>query len=171
MDFGGDLKILEPATIFQIFNMSMLTGVLEYASADKVASFYFEEGELVYTSMNNEKKKLGQFLIEKGWISEDQLEAALKEFKQNNGRERIGQILINRGFLDRNALVHAIQEQMKEVVYEVLTWREGSFEFVNELHPGDEDVLLDVSMSYLILEGMRRMDEKQPRQGRSKVRQ
>ena len=124
MDFSGDLSVLEPATLFQLFNMSRLTGMLKFITKDNNASFYFKEGELIYATIDTRKKKIGRFLIEKEWITEEQLNEALVEFTSKGGIERIGHILIDKGYLDYDSLATVIQEQMKEVVYDVLPWKQ-----------------------------------------------
>ncbi len=159
MDLGGNLSVLDPPSIFQLLNMSSMTGELKFVTADSVASFYFKEGELVYATSDTNKKKLGAFLIERGCISEKQLYEALKEFWLNQGSKRIGNIMIEKGFLEKETLIDTIQEQIKEVVYAVLSWKEGQFIFFRGVQPRDEDILLDVKMDHLILEGLKRLDE------------
>jgi len=159
MDFGGDLSILEPSVAFQIMSFSLLTGEIKFVTQNNVASFYFRKGELIYATMDTRKKKLGRFLIEKGLLTEEQLAKALHEYLPREGRGRIGRALIERGYLDYNSLAEAIQEQMKEVVYEVLAWRRGQFIFFHDVLPGEEDILLEVKLDHLILEGLKRLDE------------
>ena len=159
MDFGGDLKVLEPSIVFQIFSMSGLTGVLKFITISNVASFYFKEGDLLSASIDTGRKKIGRSLVEKVLITTDQLREALKEFLAKGGREKIGQIMINRGYLDYDSLAVAIQEQMKETVYEVLPWKHGHFIFFSGVQPGDEDIYLDIKIDHLILEGLKRLDE------------
>jgi hypothetical protein len=159
MDLGGNLSVLDPPSIFQLLNMSGMTGELKFITAEDVASFYFKKGQLIYATMDKKKKKLGRFLIEKGWITEDQLYEALKDFWTNQGSKRIGNIMIDMGFFNRKSLVEAIQEQIKEVVYSVLSWKDGQFIFFRGVEPRDEDILLDVKMDHLILEGLKRLDE------------
>ncbi len=159
MDFGGSLMVLEPSMVFQVASICGLTGKLKLITADNVASFYFKKGELLYATIDTRRKRIGEFLIEKGIISRQQLSEALAEYRSINGVERIGNILIKHGYLDKRSLVSAIQEQMKEVVYEVLPWKEGQFAFFNMAEPMDEDIVLDIRMDHLILEGLKRMDE------------
>jgi len=159
MDFGGDLSVLEPAIVFQVMSFSLLTGEIKFMTHDNVASFYFKKGELVYATIDTRKKKLGKFLIEKGWVTEEQLGKVLRDYMTKEGRGRIGHALIERGYLDYNSLVAAIQEQMKEVVYEVLSWRTGQFIFFRDALPQDEDIYLEVKLDHLILEGLKRLDE------------
>ena len=159
MDFGGDLSILEPSIVFQIMSLSALTGEIKFVTADNVASFYFKDGELIYATIDTRKRKLGRFLIERGLITEEQLSKVLREYASKEGYERIGHALIARGYLDYNSLAAAIQEQMKEVVYEVLKWKKGQFIYFHSMLPQDEDILLDVKLDHLILEGLKRLDE------------
>jgi hypothetical protein len=153
MDLGGNLSVLDPPSIFQLLNMSGMTGELKFITAEDVASFYFKKGQLIYATMDKKKKKLGRF------ITEDQLYEALKDFWTNQGSKRIGNIMIDMGFFNRKSLVEAIQEQIKEVVYSVLSWKDGQFIFFRGVEPRDEDILLDVKMDHLILEGLKRLDE------------
>lgn len=159
MDFGGNLSVLEPSMVFQVASVCGLTGRLKLISVDNVASFFFKSGELIYATIDTRRKKLGEFLIEGGFITKDQLEEALEEYSVKNGRDKIGNIMIQSGYLDHKSLVSALQDQMKEVVYEVLPWNEGQFAFFNLVEPQDEDILLDIRMDHLILEGLKRMDE------------
>jgi hypothetical protein len=159
MDFGGDLSVLEPAMVIQIANMSGLTGALKLITVDNVARFYFKAGELIFATIESRRRKIGRFLVEKGLISEAQLDRALNDYQSRKRSEKIGHYLIEHGFIDHDSLVSAIQDQMKEAVYEALGWRAGEFAFFNRAEPGEEDILLDVKLDYLILEGMKRIDE------------
>ena len=159
MDFGGDLSILSPDLVIQLIGMAALTGKIKFITTGNLASFYFERGELVFANIETRQKRIGEFLIGIGVINEKQLDSALEEYRSKGGGKRIGNILIDRGHLDYEALASAIQEQMKEDVYEVLQWSEGQFSYFDRVLPKDEDILLDVKMDHLILEGLRRLDE------------
>ena len=159
MDFGGDLSVLEPAIVFQVVNISGLTGALKLITIDNVARLYFKKGELIFATIEARRRRIGRFLVEKGLISESKLDTALDEYRAKMERGKIGHYLIERGFIDRDSLVTAIQDQMKEVVYEALGWRKGEFVFFHRAEPEEEDILLDVKLDHLILEGMKRIDE------------
>ena len=159
MDFGGDLSVLEPSMVFQIFGLSRLTGLLRFITPGSVASCYFRDGELLYATMDTRKKKIGMVLIEKKYITEKQLNEALIEFLTKGSNKRVGNILIDKGYLDHKSLESAIQDQMKEVVYEALLLERGQFIFFSGIEPKDEDIFLDVKLDHLILEGLKRLDE------------
>ena len=159
MDFGGSLSILDPSMVFQVASVCGLTGKIKLITVDNVASFFIKNGELIYATIDTSKKKLGQYLIERGVIEKHQLDEALAEYKSGAGVERIGNILIRRGYLGFDSLETAMKDQMKEVVYEVLHWKTGQFIYFNDVVPEHEDIFLDIKMDYLILEGLKRMDE------------
>jgi hypothetical protein len=159
VDFGGDLTVLEPALVFQIVNMAGITGELKFVTPESVASFYFKSGELIYATIDTRKKKLGEFLVENGRITREQLDVVLREHATAKERGRIGNSLIARKYLDYETLVAAVSEQIKEVVYEVLAWKQGQFLLMKNILPKDEDILLDVKLDYLILVGLKRIDE------------
>lgn len=159
MDFGGDLSVLEPAMVLQIMNMAQVTGVLKFVSTDNLASFYFKSGELICATVDTRSKKLGEVLVEKGLITTEQLSIALKEHATGRVHGRIGNILISHRYLDYATLASTVQEQMKEVVFDVLAWKSGFFFFMKGVAPKDEDVLLEVKVDHLILEGLKRLDE------------
>jgi hypothetical protein len=159
MDLSGNLSVIDPSLVFQIFHLSDLTGLLRFITEEKIACCYFKKGDLLYATMDTQTKKIGKFLIERGYITEEQLNDALLEFATKEESQRIGNILIEKGYLDRKSLVSAIQEQMKEVVFEVLHLTKGYFIFFSGVEPKNEDILLDVKLDHLILEGLKRIDE------------
>ena len=91
--------------------------------------------------------------------STDRTPSIVDEYQRGKSTERIGNILIRRGYLDYESLKSAMKDQMKEVVYEVLRWKTGQFVYFNNVVPEHEDIFLDIKMDYLILEGLKRMDE------------
>ena len=157
MDLGGDLAVLEPMMVFQVTGICGLTGRMKFITVDNVASFWVREGGLLYATIDTRRKKIGEFLIERDMITSKQLDEALEEAQKE--KKRIGNVLIDKGHLDRESLEDAIHEQIKEVVYEVLPWKQGQFVFFAGTEPEDEDILLDIRMDHLILEGLRRIDE------------
>lgn len=159
MDFGGDLAVLDPSMVFQITNLCGLTGRMKFITVDNVASCWFKEGELLYATIDTRSRRIGEVLVERKMITKKQLDDALEEAKSRRKKTRLGNILIEKGHLDFETLVSAIQDQMKEVVFEVLPWKKGQFVFFSGVQPEDEDILLDVRVDHLILEGLKRMDE------------
>ncbi|MBU0755198.1 MAG: DUF4388 domain-containing protein [Planctomycetes bacterium] len=158
MDLHGSLDVLEPAMVFQSFHTWGLTGLLKFVNPGKFADFYLRNGSIIFATLER-KKKIGEYLLEKGAITEKQLKKALNTFRHEKGLARLGEILVERRYISQETLSKMIQEQMREIIYEVMTWQGGAFLFFNGLEPEEEDVFLDQRMDHLILEGCRRLDE------------
>lgn len=60
------------------------------------------------------KKKIGEFLIEKGLISDEQLVVTIAE--QQFTEEKLGDLLVRLGFIDRSTLVAVLAEDMPEAL-------------------------------------------------------
>ncbi|NLC38886.1 MAG: Flp pilus assembly complex ATPase component TadA [Clostridia bacterium] len=58
------------------------------------------------------RKKLGELLMEKGLITEEQLLQALQVQKENGGQPRLGKILVNLGFVTELSITEALSLQL-----------------------------------------------------------
>jgi hypothetical protein len=61
--------------------------------------------------------------------------------------------------LTREQLQEALRTQVEEIVYNVLNWERGYFEFFENKLPSAEFTLVSLNMMDLIMEGARRLDE------------
>ena len=61
--------------------------------------------------MNNKKKKLGEMLLEAGYIDETQLKSALSYQEEWGGR--LGSIIIKRGFVTEQEMLSVIEKQFR----------------------------------------------------------
>jgi type IV pilus assembly protein PilB len=59
--------------------------------------------------LNSSRKRLGDYLVELGFITDQQLDAALKEQKEKGGK--LGSILIQLGFLSEDILLAILGKQ------------------------------------------------------------
>lgn len=158
MSLEGRLEDLSLADIFQIIHLSKKTGVLTVENSTCKGRIVFHSGQILYASLQN-REKLGERLIKEGLIQEKDLEMALRIQKERKMHEPLGSILAENKFVDKNALEGILQEQLKEVVYELLSWADGSFKFEPEKAVPELPIGGSLSPEYLLLEGSRLMDE------------
>ena len=100
--------------------------------------------------------KLGEYLLAEGLITREDLDRGLDA---QGLRRRLGAVLVEMGAISASTLTGAIEEQIKEVVYEVVRWRGGRFRFTSGRKPKSQDVFIDIPLDHLILEGLKRLDE------------
>lgn len=156
MDLRGTLQAFEPVFVFQLLNLALVTGKLRIKSPNNVASVYFDRGNIRFAEIAARPVKLGEYLVREGYLSEEKLEEALQ--KQTR-RSKLGKILVRDKILEESALKQAITEQIKEVIFEVVKWNDGTFTFQKDKQPKSEDILIDIPLDRLMLEGLTRWDE------------
>lgn len=131
MSLEGHLEDLGLADIFQIIHLSKKSGILTVESPSGKGRIVFYEGQILYASMQD-KERIGERLMKEGLITEESLKKALKIQSDRKANEPLGAILAENRFIDRQVLETVLREQLKEIVYELLSWKEGSFKFESE---------------------------------------
>ena len=155
-DLEGSLKVFEPSAVLQWLNLAETTGELELSVWNNSATIFFEEGHVTFASIANRPIKLGEYLVKEGLLGQKELDRALKK----KGRKmRIGDVLVEMGIIKRDVLRVAVEEQIKEVIYEVVRWDDGRFRFTQGKMPDNQEFLIDISLNLLMLEGLKRLDE------------
>ena len=169
MSLVGRLEDLALADIFQIISLSKKTGTLVLKGRSGAAVVVFKNGQVVQAATDNLRDTLGNILISRGLITEQDLARALDSQKRLKGARRLGQILVEMGVLSQDTLEAAIREQIESMIYSLLTWEDGFFNFdLGEVASSDkievvtQEFLLKAGISpeYLLMEGARVMDEK-----------
>lgn len=156
VDLRGNLAIFGPISVLQLINLEQTSGELTFESAGNTARIYFERGSVTYAEIADRRMKLGEYLLAEGLITREDLDRGLDA---QGLRRRLGAVLVEMGAISASTLTGAIEEQIKEVVYEVVRWRGGRFRFTSGRKPKSQDVFIDIPLDHLILEGLKRLDE------------
>lgn len=155
MGLSGNLRTMDLPEILQWISVGRKTGTLHLARRSIQKRIVFKEG-VVYTSWSNDpRESLGQFLIRDGLVTEEQLFKALL-LQEQQGRF-LGAILVAEAILTEDELRHALRTKAVESIYDLFLWPEGQFEFREGEFP--ELIHLEVPVTAVILEGVRRVDE------------
>lgn len=140
-------------------------GVLEIEHDDSFGKLHLQDGKirLAEARHKDEDLKFGRFVVEGGFMRDDEIEAFVK--KKNPDRLPLGTRLVDAGALTERDLATVLAAQAREVTCQLLTWREGkvSFRTVDELHPLAEASAKQEGAELLVaealLDGLRRLDE------------
>lgn len=155
MGLSGNLRTMDLPEILQWISIGRKTGTLHLNRRSIQKRIVFKEG-VVYTSWSNDpRESLGQFLIRDGLVTEEQLFKALLHQEQQ-GRF-LGAILVTEDVLAEDDLRAALRTKAVESIYDLFLWPEGQFEFKEGEFP--ELIHLEVPVTAVILEGVRRVDE------------
>ncbi len=159
MAIKGSLKEASLPDVLQLLTMGGKTGCLSVTNGQSFGYIYFEEGRIIYASLLNRRDRLGDILVRENVINRGQLEDALEAQSQARDGRRIGEILIDDGLLDQETLERYVKYQIREAVYHLFRWNQGTFYFEPAKLPEREKIQVSIDPESLVLEGARRVDE------------
>ncbi len=149
----GEIRSSSVPALLRSLLASGETGILTFRTAEVTKSIYMKDGRIVYAASTDPDERLGELLLLKGRITaRDYLEAS----KMIRPGRRLGAILVEMGAIDPDELIPTVEEQIREVLLELLTWTHGQYEVVMKEIDADSVVTLNINAENLILEGIRR---------------
>ena len=162
MAIEGPLRELGIHDVFQLLDLSRKTGALRVTSAlrDNEGIVSFESGKVVSASIRTNPHPLGAMLVRAGKISEGDLDRARSAQGRRTDGKRLGELLVEAGCLTWRELERQVRLQIETVVFELMSWQEGFFSFVegpaSDVTP---EAVARISTESLLMEGARRIDE------------
>jgi hypothetical protein len=154
----GNLKEFNLPNIFQLVKMSAKTGALTIKREEEWGRIFFRNGQIYYAFTVPQALPIGERLVKAGKITTAQLKAALTEQKASDESARLGTILLEQGVIDRKTLETAVRAQIEDAAFDFFGWTEGEFSFSAD-EVNDEDILVEMNVENVIMEGCRRIDE------------
>ena len=155
----GNLKEFSLPNVFQLVKMSAKTGALSITNESEAGKIFFRNGQIYFASAHPGTMPIGERLVMAGHITSKQLQAALAEQKDKPRKGRIGAVLLAHGYIDRPTLEQAIRDQIEDVTFNFFSWTEGDFAFEADEEVTDEDIVVEMNVESVIMEGCRRIDE------------
>jgi hypothetical protein len=151
----GTLARLPLPDLLRELQAASASGILSLTAGGARKALYLRGGRVVFASSNLPSDRLGEILLREGRITPEQNEASVRALAQ--GR-RQGRVLVEMGTLSPDGLWSAVQTQVREIVFSVFQWDEGQFHFEESVLPEREKITVDLDVTALVLEGVRRMD-------------
>jgi hypothetical protein len=155
----GNLQEFSLPNIFQLVKMSAKSGALTIRRDGGSGKVFFLNGTITYAYSQPQLLPLGERLVKVGAITGAQLKQALAAQKKSSDGSRLGGILLEQGLIDRETLEQAVRAQIQDTAFTFFSWSDGEFEFAAEDTPAGEDVLVEMNVETVIMEGCRRIDE------------
>jgi hypothetical protein len=168
MSLVGRLEDLALPDIFQIISLSKKTGTLIVRSRKGTGMVVFNDGQVIQAASDSIRDSLGNILVSQGMLAEAALSQALATQRRDVDKP-LGMILVEMGAVPAQTLESVVRKQIEEIIYDLLAWEEGFFNFeLGEIAPKDkieidtQEFLLKhgISAEYLLMEGTRILDEK-----------
>lgn len=157
MSLKGELGTMALADILQWVSQGRKTGTLHISRGAVQKRISFEGGSIRSSWSNDPRESLGQFLVRARLVSEEQLFRTL--LRQETEGRPLGTLLVEGGVLKDEDLVQMLAHKAEETIYDLFHWLEGQFEFKDGKVEPTVPFPVDLDVTSVIMEGVRRMDE------------
>lgn len=154
--FSGEFGEILIPDLLTFLDMLGRTGTLELRRGDVTKRIHWQQGEIVFADSTDPGEQFGEYLLRNGWVSPEALQAARAKAKSDAD---LVKHLIRDGALRPDLLPKSERSLVLDIVYSIFEWRDGTFTFAVTPKPHDERVVLKTSVSNIIMEGSRRLDE------------
>lgn len=155
----GRLQDTELSDLFQELYSSQVSGTLTLLQEGKKEIVFLKHGKIVSASSSLPEHLIGNILVKEGKLSPDQVELILSSEKASG--IKFGALVVEMGFIDPKDLFQGLKTQVREIVFSLFQWEEGSFRF----EPGDlpkEIIPLSIDPVELISEIIEKLQKESP---------
>lgn len=152
----GNLKIMSLPDVLQWISLAQKTGSLIFEHGKEKKVLFFREGAVIGANSNNQKDKVGEILIRMDKLTREVLDKGLVRQKETG--QLIGDIFLTDGYLTTKDFVAALECQATQIIYDLFSWKEGEFIFQERL-PVARTIPISIRIDFILMEGMRRIDE------------
>jgi DNA-binding response OmpR family regulator len=165
---AGDVAIIPIGAAMQLLQIECKSGAMLVTDGTTDITITLRDGliDLVQARGAGREFRLGRYFVEHGLVTEADIDRLLREShppdsaEDRSARKLLGDLLVNAGRVTAEQLREALARQSSELVYEVLRWPKGRFEFRCEPPPPlAESARLGLPVASVVMEGFRRVDE------------
>lgn len=149
----GDVSVTD---LLSFFNMFRKSGLLRFQLTGGGKTLFFQQGEIILATSTFPEEDLGEVMFGLGKIGRDVLQKTRPLITE---RSSLGKLLVERDAISGQDLWLAMRQQVETIVYNLFTFQEGSFFFLQQAME-KEELRLSMSTQNLIMEGLRRVDER-----------
>jgi hypothetical protein len=157
MAVTGHLRTMTAGDLFQWISLAQKTGTLSVSAHGIEKLIYFRDGRVIASASTDPREYLGQFLMSHGYVSEEELKKAVEV--QNQSKILLGKILVMINVISERDLLRLMRLKAEEGIYDVFLWSDGEFRFTDDDLPKNAMVPLNIEITGIVMEGLRRLDE------------
>jgi outer membrane protein assembly factor BamB/tetratricopeptide (TPR) repeat protein len=134
MELKGTLDHQSLQEIFTTLARNKAIGTLIISDGESKKFIYFARaGVRLLSSGRRKAVPLGDLLMKRNKITNDQLQAVLERQKETG--EMIGKILTDWGLVTEEEIDEAVRSQIEEEIFDIFAWENASFEFTEGAPP------------------------------------
>ncbi len=144
-----------PHLILQLHN-GQATGSLKVEGPSYQKALYLRSGRVLFGSSNDPRDQLGAILIEAGKLTPAQLDDVNTKVGPGNP---LAKVLTDSGLVTQQELGDAARSKVERILRDMLTYREGSFEFEDGVLPKGA-IDLKLSTERLVVNAVRHIEDR-----------
>lgn len=129
MPIIADIEDLAPAELLLVLSLTRKTGRLCATRDGQKILLALSEGSIVYAASPAVRERLGSILVNRGAISERELQRALDRQSQEVEPRVLGTILVEMGLVSATTIHEAVQCQFEAVLRHLMAWDRGVMSF------------------------------------------
>ena len=154
----GKLASFEVPDLLTFLNMGRRTGALIMERSDEETKIFFADGNPVFACTTRSELRLGNMLVKAGRLTTVRIDEL---FARHGGSgHRLGQMLLSEKVLSEGELASFLKIQVSEIIFDTFEWSDGAFSLFDGVEPPAAAVTLKMDLQNLIMEGVRRIDER-----------
>ena len=158
MPLFGTLSTMPLTDLLQWLASARLTGTLQIERNKVSKSIVFQDGQVIGCSSDDPPERLGQFLIARGKISEEQLRHALT-IQESSGRH-LGTTIVEMGALSPDELSSHLEAKAEETIFSLFGWDDDAvFRFQQDARDEANVFPISLRVEDVLLRGLKRYDE------------
>ncbi|MCC5874973.1 MAG: DUF4388 domain-containing protein, partial [Candidatus Sumerlaeia bacterium] len=105
------------------------------------------------------QRRLGDLLIHRGILKRSDLTKVLNLQRTAEPNKKLGQLLVEHDFIRETQIREVLRIQLEEEIWNLFGLEEGEFRFEQILEKDLGDLIVEIDIDPLLLEGTRRQDE------------
>jgi serine/threonine-protein kinase len=128
-DLHGEFGDMTPARLFARLASERATGLLVVERGPAAKEIYLVDGGPEFVSSNVPSERFGEYLVQKGVISQGELSMALAILPRFQGK--LGDTLVGLSLLRPLEVFRHLTRQVRERIIDVFGWSDGKYRFYN----------------------------------------
>ena len=146
-----------PSILYNIYKNS-ISGLLIVKTERFEKSIMIDDKKIVFAVTNTIDDSFGNYLLENNVIDKETYNKTDEYMKKNN--RRFGRSLLELGYLDYDQIWMWIQKHLKKIVFSIFGLKRGNYQILLDKDKNVENIVLDIDIVSLIVEGMRCFESK-----------
>lgn len=141
----GSLQVFPLPDLVELLARRRASGTLTCERGTIRKTAFLVEGAVIGASSNDPREYLGQFLVNFGHVTEEQLAQAFHA--QGESKSRLGRVLVEQGAVEAETIRDVLAIKIRETILDVYLWDAGVFHLETEGSDDEGDLGARVALS------------------------